>query len=74
MIADVEYTRFRNLDLDADVFGKLANRAEVDKNFKGGQRLAVCGINDPVPSFMPSAFSKQTTGAVGGCESRTAEP
>ena len=57
-IADVDYTRFRNGRLNANVLRKLANRAQVYKNFKGSQRLTVGGINDPMASFMPSAFSK----------------
>ena len=57
-IADVEYKRFWNGRLNADVLWELPNRAEVDKNFKGGQRFAVGRINDPVPSRMPSALSK----------------
>ena len=43
---------------EKDVLRKLANRAQVYKNFEGGQRLTVGGINDPMASFMPSAFSK----------------
>lgn len=58
---------------NTDVFWKLPKRAQMNKNFQGGQRFTVGGISDPMASLMPSARAKQTTGAVEGCMSRAAK-